>query len=415
MSVLTPGTVIVGASHAGVQVAISLRENGYDQPITLISAENVLPYQRPPLSKAYLETDQPAEALALKSAKYYADQSIGLILHHEVTAIDRQARQITLKDLKGQNTVLSQGYDHLVLATGSHVRKLPVQGAEHDNIIYVRTTEDADKLRLALEKVNHVGIIGAGFIGLEVATTAAKKGKKVSVIEMAGRILERLFPVEMSSYLYEHHCQNGIKFHFDTRLEDLKINPDQSLSLSLQPNDQKLDCDLLVVGIGTVANDTLAQNAGLTCCNGIMVDRTCLSDDPHISACGDCAVWTLPYDIDPSRTESVQNAVDQAKIIAARLCGRDVPAQVAPWFWSDQAGVKIQMVGSTLDYDDVILRGETAENKFSLLYYKQDNLVRVDSINRPADHLAARRLVTSRTTIPKEAARDLSVSLKTFG
>ncbi|GLQ05914.1 NAD(P)/FAD-dependent oxidoreductase [Sneathiella chinensis] len=415
---MTHGVCIIGASHAGVQVAASLRDLGYDAPIHLIHGEATLPYQRPPLSKAYLADSVNADGLALRSPDYYASRGIELLSATHVHCIDADTRRLDLRAAPGAQAGTSLPdsltYDHLVIATGARARQLPVPGGDLDGVLTLRTIEDAEQMKARLETARDVVIAGAGFIGLEVAATAGKLGKSVTVVEAQDRVLARLFPTMMSDFLTNRHKENGTAFLFGTQISGIRQQTDGRKIVDFSNGDSR-EADLVVVGIGAEVNDGLARLIGLDCDNGILVNREALTSCPEISAAGDCAAWQLPHEQNTSRTESVQNAVDQAKIIAARLTGNDIPEQVAPWFWSDQLDVKLQMVGTALDADDIVCRGEMESGRFSLLYYQGEELVRVDSVNRAIDHIAARRLVTQRIKLPKDAARDVNIKLKDFG
>ncbi len=413
---MTSGVTIVGASHAGVQVAASLRDNGYEGSITVLYKETVPPYQRPPLSKAFLAGDVSADALVLRGPDYYQSKGINLIGSVCVDAIDRNEKRLHIapaNDVAAANVADTLEYDKLVLATGAAARTLSVPGGDNENVLCLRDLADASKLKACLQKAEKVVVIGAGFIGLEVAATARKLGKAVTVVEMQERILARLFPDAMSDFLMRRHQENGVQFLMSCGVTSIDQTQDQQLNVVLS-NQQILQADLVVVGIGAAVSDELARQAGLDCADGILIGDDGMTSDPDIYAAGDCAAWTLPHMSGPTRTESVQNAVDQAKTVAASLCGIPVPPKVAPWFWSDQMDIKLQMVGTALEADDIICRGEQSAGRFSLLYYQGDELVRVDSVNRPMDHIAARRLVSDRCKLPKEAAADINVKLKNY-
>ena len=413
---MTLGVTIVGGSHAGVQVAASLRDNGYEGSITVLYQETVPPYQRPPLSKAYLAGEMSTDALVLRGPDYYRSKEIDLIGGMSVTAIDRNQKQLLLAPCSSTNASAFPeilDYEKLVLATGAVARALPVPGAERENVLFLRDLSDAEKLKTHLQTAENIVIIGAGFIGLEVAATARKMDKSVTIIEAEDRILARLFPPMMSDFLSARHIANGAAFRLSTGVSRIDQANDNLLQVALTDG-EILNADLVVVGIGADVCDELAREAGLSCANGILVGEDGMTSDPDIYAAGDCAAWTLPYMSEPTRTESVQNAVDQAKTVAASLCGKPLPPKVVPWFWSDQMDIKLQMVGTALEADDIICRGDQSTGRFSLLYYQKDELVRVDSVNRPMDHIAARRLVSDRCKLPKADAADIDVKLKKF-
>jgi 3-phenylpropionate/trans-cinnamate dioxygenase ferredoxin reductase subunit len=304
-------------------------------------------------------------------------------------------------------------FDRLVLATGACARKLPLPGATGDLALTLRNRTDADKLREKLLAARDVIIVGAGFIGLEVAATARKLGKPVTMVEAGDRILARLFPGQMSDFLARRHRAAGSELIFSAIVTDLRTAGDSRRRVTLDSG-RVMDVDLVVAGIGARVNDHLARNAGLACEDGILVNEAGRTSHPHIYAAGDCAAWTLPHESRPSRTESVQNAVDQAKTVAASLCGLPLPAKSAPWFWSDQMDIKLQMVGNAIEADRIICRGDQESGRFSLFYYQQSRLVRVDSVNRPMDHMAARKLVTRRSELPPHVAADPAIKLTEY-
>lgn len=416
---MTESVTIVGASHAGVQVAASLRELGFAGAIRLVHGEGALPYQRPPLSKTFLADGMAPEAIVLRSPEWFAAKGIELLRGARVRAVDVDARRLEIEaavDCPGPAAVPeSLSFDRLVLATGAAARTLPVPGATLEGVLTLRTLADAAALRRRLSAATSVAIIGAGFIGLEVAATARKLGKAVTVLEAEGRVLARLFPQEMSDFLLARHSSAGSVFLFDARVTEIGGTGQGSLKRVTLADGRALEAELVVIGIGAAASDELARRAGLACGNGIAIDATCRTADPAIFACGDCAVWPTPYADGPGRNESVQTAVDQAKTAAAAIAGAPCPAQVAPWFWSDQLDLKLQMVGTELEADEVVCRGSMDEGKFSLLYFRGEELTRVDSINSPADHIAARRLVSERARLSKAAAADPATRLKDLG
>ncbi|MDP2504496.1 MULTISPECIES: NAD(P)/FAD-dependent oxidoreductase [unclassified Oceanobacter] len=429
------GTLIIGASHAGVQVAASLRDNGYHLPITLLEAGTHLPYQRPPLSKAYLKEALDNQRLALRGEAFYQQKDITLLLNHRALQIDRQHQSVSAWH---DNREVTFHYDQLVIATGASARTLPA-AAGMPGVRVLRDLDDAIALKADFDAAQSIVVIGSGFIGLEVASTAVSLGKQVTVVEHGSRILSRLFPAQLSAFMQQTHEQNGVAFCFDTTVERLTTqnrtqdpqNPDthsypqntdthknntnnRAHQTCLQlSNGQTLTADLVVVGIGATINDQLAQDAGLACQNGILVDPGGCTSDPAVYACGDCTITTRA-DGRTTHIESIQNALEQAKTIAANITGQPAPEPVAPWFWSDQKDIKLQMVGDAMDYDDLIVRGDIASGKFSLLYYQNERLIRVDSVNAAADHLAARKLVSQRFPLPKDAAADTAVRLKSF-
>ncbi|MGQ9365603.1 NAD(P)/FAD-dependent oxidoreductase [Azospirillum sp. ST 5-10] len=414
MSAATAGGVaIVGASHAGVQAAVSLRELGYAGPVRLLHAETALPYQRPPLSKAYLAGAAAADSLALRGPDFFAAKGIELIAGARVRAVEGEGRRLLVEPAAGAAGAVPERIDcdRLVLATGAVARPLPVPGGDDAAVATLRTLADADALRRRLAAASAVVVVGAGFIGLEVAATARALGKAVTVVESEGRVLARLFPPVLSDFLEARHRAAGTAFLFAARVAAVEPAAEGRRRVVLADG-RALDADLVVVGIGAVAQAALAGAVGLPGGDGIAVDADCATAVPGVFAAGDCAAWADPLTGAVRRTESVQNAVDQAKTAAAAIAGAPRPPRAAPWFWSDQLDLKIQMVGDALDADDVVCRGRLEEGRFSLFHYRGDRLVRVDSVNRPTDHIAARRLVGAGTRLPKATAADPEARLK---
>ncbi len=360
--------VIVGAGQAGFQTAWALRSKGFDGSITLIGDEPYVPYQRPPLSKEFLFGTMPIEKVDLRPRAFYDQHRIDLRLGQRVVAIDRANLRITL------GSGVSIPYSKLVLATGARVRTIPLKGT-----LYLRGRDDAERLKHALDQARSVAIVGGGFIGLEVAASARKLGKTVTVCEIQPRLLARAVANEIASFLQQLHQRNAVEIVFGS---------------SSPPS-----ADLIVAGIGVMPNDELARDAGLTANNGISVDQYLRTCDENIYAIGDCAEHDNSYAGDRIRLESVQNAVDQATAAAANILGANTPYTAVPWFWTDQFDVKLQMAGLSAAADQTILRGDTAAKKFSVFYFKNGLLIAADSVNRPKDHITTRKLLTAKTPV----------------
>lgn len=389
------GTVIVGAAQAGVQIAASLRDKGYDAPITLIGAEPHPPYQRPPLSKTFLTGDPDPATLHLRGPQFYANNRIDLVVGTTVTGIDRADRRVTTADGRQFR------FDHLALATGTAARPLAIAGPE---VATLRSLDDAQGLRPRLAAAGHVAIIGGGFIGLEIAAVAAGLGKAVTVIEAQTRLLARTVAPPVSDFFAAAHRRRGVDIRLGATVARI------AAGLLHLADGQHIAADLIVAGIGAVPRTGLAQGLGLDCPGGIPVDDRAATTMPGVVAAGDCTV--LPGAV---RLESVQNAIDQAKAAAATIMGRDEPNRAVPWFWSDQGKLKLQVAGLSAGYDRCRLRGDPESEAFSLLYYAGPRLIAVDSINRPADHLAARRLIAAGAEVPAEEAARPEIPLKTWG
>jgi 3-phenylpropionate/trans-cinnamate dioxygenase ferredoxin reductase subunit len=399
--------VIVGAGQAGFQVAASLRQEGYAGRISLIGDEPGLPYQRPPLSKAYLLGKIGETNLLFRPADFFAAQNIELI-HDKATAIDRLNRRVLLAS--GEVAI----YDHLVLATGAHNRPLPVPGAELSGVFGIKTKQDADNLAPLIKAARNVVVIGAGFIGLEFAAVAAALGASVHVLELGDRPMARAISREMSEVFRQAHETWGV--HFDFRQGLSSLHGDNGNVCAVETTDgRRLPADLVVFGIGVIPNVQLASEAGLSIENGIRVDANLLTSDPQISALGDVACFPcLQNDEQPIRLESVQNAVDQARNVAARLMGKPATYSALPWFWTDQGNLKLQIAGLSIGYDSTVILGDPATSQVSVLCFRDNRLIAVESCNRLGDHMAARKVLARppRLTAPEAAVEGFD--LKTW-
>ena len=399
------GLVIIGASYAGVQTALSAREAGYAEPIRIISDEDTLPYQRPPLSKAYILTDMAETKLILRGEKFFIDKKIDLLLNAKAERIDRAGRRV---EIGGQRAI---GFDKLVIATGSRARLLPTTAAAR-NIFYLRSLADARALKAHLQKSSDLVVIGGGFIGLEVAASAAKLGKKVTVIESARRLIERALSPVLSQYLRDIHESHGVTIRFSETVTGMAQNG--SATEIHCANGDKLNADLVLVGIGGIPNAEIAAEAGVGCENGVMVDTFGVSDNPDVLAAGDCTSHYNALVKRNIRLESVQHAQDQAKSAGAAVAGVRVPYTAIPRFWSDQYEAKLQMVGLSEGHDDHVIRGSIAEGKFSVFLFRAGRLVAIDSVNRPGDQLIGRRLIAGNAAITPEQATDVAFDLKSL-
>jgi 3-phenylpropionate/trans-cinnamate dioxygenase ferredoxin reductase component len=398
------GLVIIGASYAGVQAGISAREKGYQAPIRIIADEVHLPYQRPPLSKGFLSGSVAHSNLILRGDDYFKAQNIEMVLGHRAVRIDREANAV---ELEGGNTL---AYDTLLIATGSRARQLTVPGAADAGIVYLRTLDHAVDLKPRLEASSEVVIIGGGFIGLEVAATAAKAGKKVVMIEAVSRLLERAVSPLISQFLLDTHVAHGVDIRFQQSVTAIENNG--SVHEVICSNGDRVRGDLIVAGIGGIPNDELAATAGVLCANGIDVDEFGQSSVPNIYAAGDCSNHHNLFAGRRVRLESVQNATDQGKAAGAAIAGKPEPYVAVPRFWSDQYDCKLQIVGLSAPDDTAVIRGAIGEGKFSVFYYRGAKLMAVDSINRPGDQMIARRLIGAALSPSPEQAADLSFDLK---
>jgi 3-phenylpropionate/trans-cinnamate dioxygenase ferredoxin reductase component len=396
--------VIVGAGHAGFQLAASLRQAGFKDRVSLLNDEAHLPYQRPPLSKAYLKGTGGPDSLMFRPAKFYADQTIELIADH-ATSIDRAARKLKL------SSGSSLEYGHLVLATGARNRLLDIPNANLPEVRYLRILDDSEDMRKRLASSKRVVVIGAGFIGLEFAATARIKGLEVDVLELASRVMARAVTAEVSEYFQRQHAAAGIRIHLGVQATAIEASGGKVSGVSLSDG-RHIPADIVVVGVGVLPNVELAGEAGLPVASGIIVNEHLLTVDPDISAIGDCALFESARFGGSLRLESVQNATDHARCVAARLVGDPKPYDGHPWFWSDQGDDKLQMVGLTTGYDRVVLRGDPSQKAFSAFCYQGDRLLGIESVNRAGDHMFGRRLLAAGGSITAEQAADQHFDLK---
>ncbi|MGW1424142.1 NAD(P)/FAD-dependent oxidoreductase [Bradyrhizobium manausense] len=401
---MTGPVIIVGAGHGGYQVAASLRQAGFSERICLINDEAHLPYQRPPLSKAYIKGSAGPESLMFRPEKFYHDQTIELIAGRAVS-IDRAARTVLLAS--GETLA----YGHLVLATGARNRLLDLPNANLPDVKYLRILDESEALRKIMPSKTRVVVIGAGFIGLEFAATARIKGLEVDVLELAPRVMARAVTAEVSEYFQARHREAGIRIHLGVQATSIEAEGGKVTGVSLSDG-RHLPADLVVVGVGVLPNIELAAEAGLPVAAGIIVDEYLATADPNISAIGDCALFASPRFGGSLRLESVQNATDHARCLAARLTGDKKPYDGHPWFWSDQGDDKLQIAGLTTGYDRVVLRGDPVKKAFSAFCYKGDKLLGIESINRAGDHMFGRRLQAMDRSITPEQAADESFDLK---
>jgi 3-phenylpropionate/trans-cinnamate dioxygenase ferredoxin reductase subunit len=402
---MAQGTVlIVGAGHAGFQLAASLRQHGYGGRVCLINDEAHLPYQRPPLSKAYLKGEGRPDSLMFRPDKFFRDQNIELIADR-AAAIDRGARRLLLA------SGASLDYAHLVLATGARNRLLDLPNANLRDVRYLRKLDESEALRQRIASGQRVVVVGAGFIGLEFAATARARGLEVDVIELAGRVMARAVTAEISDYFQARHTAAGIRIHLGVQATSIESDGARVTGVSLSDG-RHLPADLVVVGVGVLPNVELAEEAGLPVAAGIIVNGQLLTPDPDISAIGDCALFASPRFGASLRLESVQNATDHARCVAARLTGDAKTYDGLPWFWSDQGDDKLQIAGLTTGYDRVAVRGDRAQRSFSAFCYKSGQLVGIESVNRASDHVFGRRCLAMNRSIEPEQAEDVGFDLK---
>ena len=382
---------IVGAGHAAGQVVATLRQKKFDGAVILIGEESYLPYQRPPLSKKYLAGELDAERLHFKPESFYEDPHIEVRLETRIGAVDRRGK--TLRTAAGENIA----FDKLVMAIGARPRLLDTPGVELDGIHYLRTIADVNAIRSQLTKGTRMAIVGAGYIGLEVAAVASQMGADVTVIEMEDRVMSRVVPPSLSDFYQKEHISHGVKLVLSTGVTGFSGNG-RVAAVDLS-NGEQLAADLVVIGIGIVPNTELASDAGLDVDNGIVVDDHCRTSDSDIFAVGDCTQHPndiLGYRV---RLESVHNAVEQAKTAASNLCGEESSYAQVPWFWSDQYDLKLQIAGLSQGYDQVIVRGDPDSRSFSCLYLHDGQLIAVDAVNNPKDFMQSKALIAAHAVI----------------
>jgi 3-phenylpropionate/trans-cinnamate dioxygenase ferredoxin reductase component len=393
--------VVVGAGQAGSAVVAKLRASGFDGQITLIGEEPSPPYQRPPLSKAYLMGEMEEERLWLRSNAFYAEQNIALKLGVRVSAIDRAAKTLTVG-----GDVLA--YDHLVLTTGSTPRRLPAAiGGDLGGVYTVRTLADVDAMRGEFVAGRRVVIVGGGYIGLEAAAVARKLGLEVTVLEMAPRILQRVAAPETSDYFRKLHSDHGVTILESTGLDRL-LGEGRVSGVRLQDG-RELPADFVIAGVGIIPGQALAEAAGLEIENGIKTDEQGRTSDPAIWSAGDCA--SFPHRGGRLRLESVGNAIDQAELVAENILGAGKPYDAKPWFWSDQYECKLQIAGLNTGYDNIVTRGPDGE-AVSFWYYRGDSLLAVDAMNDPRGYMVGKRLIENGKSPAKTMVADLSIAIK---
>jgi 3-phenylpropionate/trans-cinnamate dioxygenase ferredoxin reductase subunit len=397
--------VILGAGHAGGSAAAALRHFGHQGPIVLVGDEPLLPYQRPPLSKAWLKGEADEEELQLRPPSFYAENDIAVRLGITATRIDREARQVALSD----GEVLP--YDALIIATGARARRLNLPGEEMARTLELRTAADAEMLKAAIAPGKRLMIVGGGYVGLEVAASARARGAEAVVIEREPRILARVACPILSDFFTAYHRKHGVRFELGTAVEALEGEGGQVTAARLTDG-RRLACDLVLVGVGALPNQELAQEAGLECHHGIVVDEAARTSDPAIFAIGDVTRRPLPLYGRMFRLESVPNALEQAKQAAAAIAGHKPPPHEVPWFWSDQYDLKLQIAGLPFDIDDLVVRGDPTSARFAVFHMKGDAIQAVEAINSPAEFMGGKLLIGSQKPVSREKLADPSISMK---
>jgi 3-phenylpropionate/trans-cinnamate dioxygenase ferredoxin reductase subunit len=404
---MTETVVIVGGGQAGAQAAVSLRQEGFAGRIVLIGDEPVLPYQRPPLSKTFLAGELAKERLFIKPAAFYEKINAEHILGEAVSAIDSSQQVVSL------NSGQTLHYDHLILATGGRVRQLDCPGASHPQVHYLRTLADVEAMQEKFTAGARLVVIGGGYVGLETAAVAVKHGLKVTLLVARPTPLGRVTSPEVGKFFQDVHRQAGVTLCCNTGVESIEDDAgDGKVAAVVTDSGYRVLADIVVVGIGLLPNVELAESAGVVCDNGITVDEYGRTSVDNIYAAGDCANHPNPIYQRRLRLESVQNAVDQGKAVAATICGKDKPYAQVPWFWSDQYDLKLQTAGINSGYDQAVVRGEIASRSFAVFYLREGRLLAVDAINRPAEFVVARNILSKGLSVSAERLQDESIPAK---
>lgn len=390
--------VIVGAGQAAAQAIQTLRQKKFAGRITLVGEEDLPPYQRPPLSKKYLAGELDRERLFLRPMSFYEKNRVDLRLGVRAEELDPDSHRIRL------DTGDSLDYDRLILATGSRVRRLGVPGSELRGIHYVRSVADVDAIMAAISPGNRLVVVGAGYIGLEVAAVAATRGLEVTVLEAVDRVMARVVCPEVSRFYFDCHTRAGVNIRCGTTISGFAGA--ERVEAVTAGDGERIPCDLAIVGIGIEPVVNLAEDAGLSCGNGIRVDEHARTDDADIVAAGDCSNHPSLLYGGRIRLESVQNAIDQAKTAALSLLGENQPYDTVPWFWSDQYDVKLQIAGLSQHHDQVVLRGNPDTRSFAAFYLSGGRLLAVDAINSPRDYMIGKRLIGQQEAVPAEVLAD---------
>jgi 3-phenylpropionate/trans-cinnamate dioxygenase ferredoxin reductase component len=401
--------VIIGAGQAATQAATSLRAGGFTGLITMIGEETALPYQRPPLSKAYLSGSMSMERVTLKPSEAWIEDHVDVITSTTVIAIDRGAKSVVTDDGRAFD------YDALIIATGSRVRKIPCEGADLKGVHYLRTVEDVDGLRGEMVAGKRLVVIGGGYIGLEVAAVARKAGLDVTILEAAERVLARVAPRTISAFFEKLHEDAGVSVMTGVKVTSI-TGTDHVTGVALGDG-RNVQADAVLVGIGIIPNAELARDAGIVAPDGIQTDKDARTNDPAIFAIGDCASRPLVHYGDRlGRLESVHNALEQGKLAAAAILGLPRPNEETPWFWSDQYDVKLQIAGLSTGAIQTVIRGDPATKRFAAFHLDAENrLLAVDAVNAPPEFIVAKQVIARHGRLAPETLADMSISMKEIG
>lgn len=400
--------IIVGASHAAGELCISLRKEGWTGSITVVGDENYLPYNRPPLSKTFLAGAKSIDDLLIRHAEAYTKADIEMKLGCRVEKIDREKKEVTLDNDE------TLAYDKLVLTTGARPRTMDMPGVELENVFYLRSIQDADHIRPFIQDGQRAVIIGGGYIGLETAAMLVSTGMHVTLLERDPRILNRVAAPEISQFFSRIHTEEGVDLFTVIEISELKADENgKYLSEVVCSDGRTFAADLLIIGIGVLTNSELAEEAGLEINNGIVVNAFAETNDPDILAAGDCSYHFNKHYQRWLRLESIQNAMEQAKVVAKTICGNPQEYDQIPWFWSDQYDLKLQIAGLSEGYDNLIVRGDlSAGRKMAVFYFKEDKLIAVDAVNSPQEFMFGKRALAQSSRLDTEKLTDTSVAMK---
>lgn len=401
---MTERIVIAGAGHAAGQIVASLKQQKFAGQIVLVGDEPYLPYQRPPLSKKFLSGDLPAERLYVKPESFYDDPQIEVQLETTISAIDRKNKVLRTTD---DSTIQ---YDKLILALGSRVRRLPIEGADLEGVHYLRSIADVERIRTELHSKKTAVIVGAGYIGLEVAAVIRQSGLDVTVVEMADRVMSRVVSPEISDFYQIEHTNQGVKLRLSTGISAFR--GEGHVDAVETADGELIAADFVVVGVGILPNVELATDAGLEVSDGIVVNDQCQSSDSDIYAVGDCTQHPNAIYDRQLRLESVHNALEQAKTAVSNICGTESHYSQVPWFWSDQYDLKLQIAGLSTGYDNVVIRGNPADRSFACLYLKDGELIATDAVNSPREFVQSKALIAAHAVIDRDKLADTDQPLK---
>ena len=408
------GLLIIGASQAGVQLAVSLRALGYEPPITLLGEENHRPYQRPALSKEFLQGSVSKESLIYRTQEYWDEHRIDVVKNERIIRLTKRP------DGSGVAYAMSGAefpFDRLALTVGARARKLLLEGVDLPGVLYLRNADDALELKARVPTVKDVVVVGGGFIGIEAAASLNKMGRNVTLVEAGPRLVGRAVGAETSEYLLHHHRESGVNVVLDAQVRRLVPSGDRVSGVELADG-TVVPADLVLIGVGVIPNTELAESIGLACDNGITVDRYAVASDGVTVAVGDVANLPNPVPGAPEgdrvRFESVNNAVEQAKVAAYAITGRHEEYAGIPWFWSNQGDLKLQIAGLSTGYDRTLVRRDDAKKRFSVLYYRGDAVIAADCVNSPLDFMAVKAALAAGAAIPYDQAADPTVPLKSI-